>query len=1309
MKPKLFSLFLALVASVGMLYAESGTCGKKLTWNLSDGVLTISGTGNMSDYSSSGRAPWYDFRKTIVQIVIGGATSIGDYAFYNCSSLTSVTIPNSMTSIGDKAFYACNSLISITIPQSVTSISNDAFRGCGITSVVWNAKNCVNGGEFGSQVESFVFGNEVESIPASCCSGMSKLTAINIPNSVTSIGDHAFSGCTSLTSITIPNSVTSIGNSAFRGCSNLTSVTIPNSVTSIGDYAFYNCRNLGKVIISDIAAWCSITFSNYDSNPLNNAKHLYLNDTEISDLIFPNNITKIGNYTFLNCSSLTSVTIPNSVTSIGLSAFNGCSGLTSITIPNSVTSIGRDAFTNCSGITSLVWNAKNCVYGDGEPFGSQVESVVFGDEVECIPASLCYDMGYLTSISIPNSVTNIGRWAFASCFRLSSVIIPNSVISIGEAAFWGCKSVTSVTIGNSVTSIGDIAFNGCSMTSVTIPNSVTSIGNNVFRGCTSLTTLFVKADIPPTLGSEVFSDNISCIYIPCGSLNAYRYAWSAYASIIQYQPANAQAISSDNAKGFVSHPQTICDSTISATPNIGYHFTQWSDGNMDNPRTIDPSSEQTYLAEFALNSYTITLESEDAEYGMLSGATSALHQSEIEISATANYGYHFVKWADNNTDNPRTIIITQDTTFTAIFAKNKYIITKIADKSQGSISGPSQAEYLDQVTIKAEPEYGFHFSQWSDGNKNNPRSFELTRDTTFIAEFAKNIYAITLNVDETQGAINGLSRAEYLDVVTLTATPKYGYHFTQWSDGIKDNPRTVELTSDTTFTAEFAKNIYQITLNADDKQGTIDGLSEAEYLDNVTLTANPNYGYHFTQWSDGVKDNPRTFELTRDTTFTAEFAPNQYTLSLQCNNEHGTVEGAGTFDYQAQAQISATPAYGYHFSSWGDGNTENPRTYTVTKDVTLTANFSPNTYQISVSCNSEQGRITGGGSYTYLSNRSIEAIPNYGYHFSKWSDGNIDNPRSIELRQDTAFVAIFAIDKSGTCGDNLQLTWQYDSSNQILTISGEGDLTNNKRYGVEATTEMRELIVEDGVGIIGTNAFANIKTLKSVSLGKDVRKLQERVFYNCYNLEAIYSYRRTPASALTNTFEEVDKYACTIYVMAGSEDMFRSATGWKDFYSIRAIGASETTVASEEVTVAPTETTAAVTWPAVENAATYELVIRDKNGNVVCTLIFNANGQLTEIAFAAPGRSQRSGQIAGFSFTVTGLDSGTGYDLTINAKDSEGEVINTTTQSFTTVSSVTTGVDATLNASPVRKHLIDGVLFILRDGKTYTVQGQQLK
>ena len=216
-------------------------------------------------------------------------TGIGGSAFYGCSRLTSVTIPNSVTYIGDDAFYYCD-----------------------------------------------------------------KLTSVTIGNSVTSIGVEAFKNCSALTSVIIPNSVTSIGQSAFSGCTGLTSVTIPNSVTRIGERAFYKCSGLTKVIVNDIAAWCNISFSGSLSNPLTYAKHLYSNEnTEITNLVIPDEVTRIKDYAFYYCSGLTSVTIPNSVTSIGGSAFYYCSGLTSVTIPNSVTSIGESAFYYCSGLTDI--------------------------------------------------------------------------------------------------------------------------------------------------------------------------------------------------------------------------------------------------------------------------------------------------------------------------------------------------------------------------------------------------------------------------------------------------------------------------------------------------------------------------------------------------------------------------------------------------------------------------------------------------------------------------------------------------------------------------------------------------------------------------------------------------------------------------------------------------------------------------------------------------------------------------------------------------------------------------------------------
>ena len=241
----------------------------------------------------------FEYCSSLTSITIpNSVTSIGSSAFSSCTSLTSITIPSSVTSIGDRAFYSCSSLTSIIIPNSVTSIGNGAFRYC-------------------SSLTSITIPNSVTSIGDRAFYDCSALTSIIIPNSVTSIGRFAFFGCTSLTSIIIPNSVTSIGNGAFRYCSSLTSITIPNSVTSIGDRAFYDCSALTSIII-------------------------------------PNSVTSIGRFAFFGCTSLTSIIIPNSVTTIGEGAFYDCSSLTSITIPNSVTTIGGGAFYDCSSLDTII-------------------------------------------------------------------------------------------------------------------------------------------------------------------------------------------------------------------------------------------------------------------------------------------------------------------------------------------------------------------------------------------------------------------------------------------------------------------------------------------------------------------------------------------------------------------------------------------------------------------------------------------------------------------------------------------------------------------------------------------------------------------------------------------------------------------------------------------------------------------------------------------------------------------------------------------------------------------------------------------
>ena len=356
-------------------------------------------------------------------IIPNSVTKVGNFAFKGCESLTSIVIPNSVNAIGNFAFDCCYGLTSVNIGNSVTSIGDKAFENCsGLTSIVIpNSVTEIGDGAFKS------------------CWG---LTRLNIGNSVTYVGDGAFEGCAGLTSIVIPNSVTYIGDKAFSDCNRLTSIDIPNSVTSIGERAFYNCPGLTSIVVES-------GNPRYDSRNNCNAIIETASNTLLlgcRNTVIPNTVAAVGDYAFVYCADLTSIVIPNSVTKIGDGAFSCCKGLTSVDIPDSVTKIGIGAFEACTRLASIVIPNSvtsiglsafyNTVWYNNQPDGLVYAGLVAYEYKGAMPSG--------TNVTLKEGTLGIAGCAFESCTGLTSIVIPNSVTDIGDGAFYWCTGLTDV-------------------------------------------------------------------------------------------------------------------------------------------------------------------------------------------------------------------------------------------------------------------------------------------------------------------------------------------------------------------------------------------------------------------------------------------------------------------------------------------------------------------------------------------------------------------------------------------------------------------------------------------------------------------------------------------------------------------------------------------------------------------------------------------------------------------------------------------------------------------------------------------------
>lgn len=490
--------------------------------------------------------PGYAFTNLsyIKEVYLPNATSIGEYALFQCSALQNVELSLDIQSIGEHAFEKCFSLQSIALPEGITRIENGTFSECVSLAYVDVASDLTYVGEsaFASceQLVSIYLGNLLEEISSFAFSNCKALTSVVVPSTVTRIGDSAFFNCASLSQLELHEGLSEICASAFAECSSLKSLTIPSSVSNVSVGAFANCMiedltmpqvfgnylafifggingygdnyiipsTLVSVTITDsnVPEYAFSQCSNIQTVTIGNAAVVYDNAfsycSSLTQVNLPETLTSIGENAFYNCSSLSQIELPSSLTNIAQSVFSSCSALESIVIPSSVTSIGSGAFSYCYGIKEI--NLPSA-YGDsfsnlfGYSMPSELKKITFGSTT--VPSNYFSGWSNVEEIVLENT-TEIGSNAFNSCYSLKSITLPSTLTTINDWAFSYCSSLSSVVLPSSLSVIRAYAFYNCpSLMSIVLPSSLTSIDSEAFANCNKLYEIYNLSSLPLVKGS----------------------------------------------------------------------------------------------------------------------------------------------------------------------------------------------------------------------------------------------------------------------------------------------------------------------------------------------------------------------------------------------------------------------------------------------------------------------------------------------------------------------------------------------------------------------------------------------------------------------------------------------------------------------------------------------------------------------------------------------------------------------------------------------------------------------------------------
>ena len=1021
------------------VYAESGKCGDNVTYdfNATTHILTISGEGPMYDYNTNNKSP-FDTNRNIYEVIINpGVTAIGDKAFWCCSSMTSVTIPNSVVRIGKAAFISCLKLETVDIPNSVVEIGSQAFQGC------------------------------------------NSMTSVTLSNNISIIEDFTFAKCASLTTISIPNNVTQIKKRVFEDCVGLTEISIPPSVQSIELRAFDNCSSLNSVHITDLESWCNIEFvlgNSVSSNPLNYAHHLYLNSNEVTHLVIPSGIGSIGLGAFEGCTGLKTVEIPNSVISIGGYAFQGCSGITSVNIPTSVKIIDGCAFANCTSLESIEIPSSVVSIGGSAFAGcTSLSSAILSNGISQLGQGEFSACSNLTFATFPNTITDLSEWVFSSTSEnLNLYCYSEDVPLVHENPLGGNSDIFGRNNIDGTLYVPKISINDYSesdkwniFTNIeALPELNYMVDGVLYKSSTPMVCTPIPTEPAPTKEGYTFSGwsetpekmPVSDVTVTGEfTINKYKltyyvddveyksyeieynssitpeaaptkegYTFSGWSEIPEKMPAKDVSVSGsfiDSKHKLIyqvdgtEYKSYELEAGSSITPEAaptkeGYTFSGWDEV----PETM-PDKDVTVSGTFSINKYKLIYKVDGVEYKNydVEYGTSITPETEPTME-----GFTFSGWGEIPETMPA-----KDVMITGTFTKGAFKLTYMLD---GQTYKTLNYDYGDDITPEEAPtREGYTFSGWSEIPATMP-----AKDVTIIGTFSADKYHLIYKVDgeeyknyevEYQAVItpeeaptrehytfSGWSEipetmpandviitgtfsgdkyhliykvdgeeyknlnVEYGATITPETEPtKEGYTFSGWSNNI---PETMPA-KDVTITGTFSINKYKLTYYLD---GTVYQTSEVKYGTALTPISDPYVGlnYTFSGWSEIPEKMP-----AHDVDITGTKVPKKYTLEYQLRDPiSGTYSTYKTMEVAYGANITPEPAptkEGYTFNGW----TNIPATMPSYK-VTVSGSFTVNSYTLTYQINGETYK-----SYKqkYGSAITPETAPTKdGFTFSGWGD-----------------------------------------------------------------------------------------------------------------------------------------------------------------------------------------------------------------------------------------------------------------------------------------------------------------------------------